>query len=196
MILRVLRGRGSRDDIVALEAALARVAGEATAERAGPAWFRLGWRRAEGLDREVVVVSHWSSAEAATKSDANQTSPVAFARQHVGDIELVHFEVDDTIRGHSTEEPVAIRIATGRFSRPGADREMQDLLRERAPRIGAEMAEAWVGRRLTGRDVEVTFVSAWRRLPEDRRLDDAFWPDIALRYDQFVVEVYSTLGVE
>jgi hypothetical protein len=42
----------------------------------------------------------------------------------------------------------------------------------------------------------VTFVSAWRRLPSDRPLDEAFWPDIALRYDQFVVEVYSAVGVE
>jgi len=106
------------------------------------------------------------------------------------------FEVDDTIRRDSDDEPVAIRIATGRFSKPGADAEMQNLLRQRAPLIGDEMAEAWVGRRLNGREVEVTFVSAWRRLPPDLSLEEAFWPDIALRYDEFAVEVYSAVGVE
>jgi hypothetical protein len=73
---------------------------------------------------------------------------------------------------------------------------MQNLLRQRAPLIGDEMSEAWVGRRLTGRAVEVTFVSAWRRLPTDRSLEAAFWEDIALRYDHFSVEVYSAVGVE
>jgi len=128
--------------------------------------------------------------------DANQTSPLVVARRLLHEVEVAHFEVDESIRRQSDEQPVALRIATGRFSKPGADAEMQDLLRERAPLIGDAMAEAWVGRRLTGREVEVTFVSAWRRLPEDHALDEAFWPDIALRYDQFAVEVYSTVGVE
>jgi hypothetical protein len=33
-------------------------------------------------------------------------------------------------------------------------------------------------------------------VPEDRPLGEAFWPDIALRYDLFAVEVYSPVGVE
>jgi hypothetical protein len=146
-------------------------------------------------DRDVVVVSHWASAEAAAHGDVTQTSPYALARRLLGEVEVLHFEVDESIRRHSDDEPMAIRLATGRFSKPGADAEMLNLLRQRAPLIGDEMAEAWVGRRLSGRAVEVTFVSTWRRLPEDRRLDMAFWPDIALRYDQFAVEVYFPVGV-
>ena len=196
MILRVIRGLGSRDEVAALTTALATGGDLGTPEGAGLERVHVGWQAAEGLDRKVVVISYWSSAEAASKGDANQSSPLAIARQHLRDVHVAHFEVDDTIRRDSDDEPVAIRIATGRFSKPGADAEMQNLLRQRAPLIGDEMAEAWVGRRLSGREVEVTFVSAWRRLPPDLSLEEAFWPDIALRYDEFAVEVYSAVGVE
>jgi hypothetical protein len=210
VILRVMRGRGDGDRVASLGAAL-RAELRPDTERRGPERFHLGWRpmpaaatagsatggaAASEADREVVVVSHWASAEDAARADVAQTSPFAIASRHLGPIQVVHFEVDDTIRRSSDDEPVAIRLATGRFSKPGADAEMQNLLRQRAPLIGDEMAEAWVGRRLTGRAVEVTFVSTWRRLPADRSLEEAFWPDIALRYDQFVVEVYSAVGVE
>jgi hypothetical protein len=200
-----MRGRGGRDQVVSLHGALrAEVRPEGT-ERRGPERFHLGWRPsteparladASEADRDVVVVSHWASPEQAARADVAQVSPFAIAQRHLGPIDVAHFEVDESIRRHSDDEPVAIRLATGRFSKPGADAEMQNLLRQRAPLIGDDMAEAWVGRRLNGRAVEVTFVSTWRRLPDDRKLDEAFWPDIALRYDEFVVEVYSTVGVE
>ena len=203
MILRVIRGRGGRDQVAALDHALRTELRPIGGEPRGPERFHVGWREAPAdaqgteastADGDVVVVSHWASAEAAAQADAAQTSPFAIARRHLGEVGGVHFEVDDTIRRRSDDGPIAIRIATGRFSKPGADAEMQNLLRQRAPLIGEEMAEAWVGRRLTGRAIEVTFVSTWRRLPTDRPLDEAFWPDIALRYDQFVVEVYATVG--
>ncbi len=203
MILRVMRGRGARDQVVSYHDALHSELHRGGAERGGPERFHVGWRPANGpalladTDRDVVVVSQWLSAEVAAQADAAQMTPIAIARRHeLVELGVVHFEIDDTIRRHSDDEPMAIRLATGRFSKPGADAEMQNLLRQRAPLIGDEMAEAWVGRRLTGRAVEVTFVSTWRRLPDDRRLDEAFWPDIALRYDQFAVEVYSPVGVE
>lgn len=203
MILRVMRGRGGGDQVTALDGALRALLRPSGVEPQGPERFHVGWRpttatpidgiEAAAADRDVVVVSHWASAEAAAQADVARTSPFAIATQHLGEINVVHFEVDETIWRRSDDEPVAIRIATGRFSKPGADSEMQNLLRQRAPRIGDEMAEAWVGRRLTGRAVEVTFVSTWRRLPAEQPLDAAFWPDIALRYDQFVVEVYSAV---
>lgn len=72
---------------------------------------------------------------------------------------------------------------------------MQELLRQRVPIIGPEMTEAFVGRRILDHAIEVTFASAWSRHPADRRLEDTFWPDIALRYDHFAVEVYAAIGV-
>lgn len=201
MILRVMRGRGSRQAFEQLGDGIQ----SGAADRRGLERYHVAWRPARRNpnkgsigdgDRDILVVAHWSSTEAAAASDAAGLSPLASVRRLLSDVEIVHFEVDETIRRHSDDPAVAIRIATGTFSRPGTDAEMQNLLRERAPAIGDEMSEAWVGRRLTGRAVEVTFVSAWRRLPTDRSLEEAFWPDIALRYDQFVVEVYTAGGVE
>ena len=109
-------------------------------------------------------------------------------------LEPSHFEVDETIHRGSDDEPVAVRIATGRFSKPGADIEMLDLLRERVPLVGDEMCEAYVGRRIVERMVDITFISTWRRFPADRRLDETFWQDIALRYDSFSVDVFTPVS--
>lgn len=201
MILRVMRGRGTRQEMAQLRDGIQLGA----AARRGLERFHIGWRPVQRPPRgddiredelEIVVIAHWSSAEAAAIGDAMGISPLATVRRLIRDVEVVHFEVDETIRRHSDDPAVALRIATGRFSRPGTDAEMQELLRQRSPSIGDEMSEAWVGRRISGRAVEVTFISAWRRLPTDRSLEEAFWPDIALRYDQFVVEVYTAAGVE
>jgi hypothetical protein len=211
VILRVMRGRGGRDQVVALRHVLRDQLAAEGAGR-GPERFQLGWRAAPevtGMDdataaddagpdavHDVVLISQWSAAEAAASADSNETSPLVTARRHLGPINVVHFEVDESIRRQSEEAPVAIRLATGRFSKPGADVEMQNLLRERAPQIAEDMTDAWIGRRLSGRAVEVIFVSCWRGLPAGRSLEDPLWSDIALRYDEFAVEVYSAVEVE
>ena len=90
---------------------------------------------------------------------------------------------------HARRQQDARRLVTrgrpGRFSKPGSDIEMLQTLRQRVPLVGDEMSEAYVGRRMVGHSVEVAFVSAWQRLPTDRVLEESFWSDIALRYDEF-----------
>jgi hypothetical protein len=200
VILRAIRGRASPDELVALRTALDATLGAGAGERRGPARFHLGSRPGRhtggeaGDELEVIVIAFWDSAEDATSGDLRQVSPLSLARRELGDVEVAHFEIDETFLRHSNEQPVALRLATGRFSKHGADLEMQQMLRQRAPLIGDEMTEAYVGRRLFGRSVEVTFVSAWSRSPDDRTLEEAFWPDIALRYDEFSVEVYTALA--
>lgn len=192
VILRVIRGRAEAEPLEALRRDLGARPGANSAPGEGPVRVHLGCR--EGTDSlEVVLIACWESAESAARADALKTSPFSIARRHVQMNDALHFEVDETILRSSADEPVAIRIATGRFSKPGADLEMQELLRQRAPLIDEDMCEAYVGRRIVGRAVEVTFVSAWRRLPANRRLEEPFWPDIALRYDHFAVEVYTSI---
>ncbi len=192
MILRVIRGRGDAAQLEELRRDLtARLADDA-ADAPSPIRTHLGCRPA-GPSLEVLVISCWQSAEAAARGDALDSSPLALARRHFTALDAALFEVDETILRSSEDEPVAIRVATGRFSKPGADIEMQELLRQRAPLIDEDMCEAYVGRRMANRAVEVTFVSAWRRLPADRRLEEVFWQDIALRYDAFDVEVYTAI---
>ena len=193
MILRVIRGRASPQQLDQLRAALQTSFETNAVDVPGLTRFHFGSRQVSG-QFDVVLVVFWGSAEAAANGDARGLTPLRVAEKlDLHYLEAAHFEVDETILRNAETSPVAIRIATGRFSRRGADIEMQELLRQRAPLIGEEMTEAYVGRRLVGRAVEVTFVSLWQRPPEGRRLEDTFWPDIALRYNHFEVEVYAAI---
>jgi hypothetical protein len=203
VILRVIRGRASRDELRVLDAALETTLTSEVRDQRGPTRFHLASRPTRAGagesgddDLEVIMISLWSSAEAAASRDAGATSPLSIARRQMRDLSVAHFEIDEPFIRQPNERPIWIRLATGRFSKHGADLQMQELLRQRAPLIGEEMTEAYVGRRLVGRAVEVTFVSAWNDLPNGQRLEEALWPDIALRYDEFVVEVYQPIGVE
>ena len=202
MILRAIRGRASAAELAELHDALETTVRSNAGEQAGPDRFHMGSRAVKGepghsdAELEALVISRWSSPEAARNGDARNRSPLVIAQRHLRDLSVEHFEIDDSFVRQSDAHPVAIRLATGRFSRHGADLEMQQLLRQRAPLIGDEMTEAYVGRRMVGSAVEVTFVSAWSRPPADRPLEEAFWPDIALRYDEFRVEVYAAMGVQ
>ena len=194
MILRVIRGRADREHVVALRAALEERlgpgAGPAAGTEYGPDRHHLGVRPGVGQD-EVLLLACWRSAEAAAAGDARNVSPWRMARRHLDDVAIEHFEVDRNLLRDPDARPIALRVATGRFSRPGGDIRMQELLRERLTSVGPEMTEAYVGRRLTGRNVDVTFVSLWQELPADQRLEDPFWPDISIQYDEFSVEVYG-----
>jgi hypothetical protein len=194
VILRLIRGRARPDQVEALRAGVTETLAPGSGAASVPARYHLG-QRWSGDQVEVIFVVFWASPEALAVADDAGVSPLRIAeRMDVRFLEAAHFEIDETILRHSDRQPVAIRVATGRFSKPGSDIEMQDLLRHRAPLLGDEMTEAYVGRRIMGRAVEVTFVSAWQQLPEDRKLEDTFWPDIALRYDHFSVEVYGAIS--
>jgi hypothetical protein len=192
VILRLIRGRGGATAVDALCAELKAKLGPDSGELAGPARFHLA-TRGEASDSDILVTAFWASAEAAVSGDRREISPFSLARRHLDDVVAEVFEIDETILRRSDDRPEFIRVLTGTFSKPGADIEMLELLRQRVPLIGDEMSEAFVGRRMVDRAVEVTFVSAWRSAPDGRPLEEAFWPDIVLRYDSFELAVYRTV---
>ena len=194
MILQVIRGRARPDQADALGAALAEKLGSDAQEEGGPVRFHLGTRPA-GAELDAILISSWTPFEAAASADARGMNPLSIARATLPTAEAAHFELDETIVRSSAAAALAIRLGIGRFSKPGSDIEMLQLLRQRVPLVGDEMSEAYVGRRMVDRSVEVAFVSAWQRLPTDRVLEETFWQDIALRYDEFTVEVYTTVAI-
>lgn len=194
MILRVIRGRAGPREVESLCETLAARLGPGSGVLGGPTRFHLGTRPA-GDELDVAIIAFWPSAEAAAAGDARGTNALALARDVLAMLSAAAFEIDKSILRNSELQPVALRIATGRFSKPGSDIEMQELLRERAPGVGEEMTEAYVGRRIEGRAIEVTFVSLWQRIPEGRDLEAPFWPDIALTYDRFEVEVFTAVPI-
>jgi hypothetical protein len=194
VILRLIRGRARPEQVDALCAALDEKLGSGSHEIGGPIRFHCATRPA-GDELDVLIIAFWGTFEAAADADKRGISALSIARTTLPSVEAAHFEIDETILRNSVEEPIALRLGVGRFSKPGSDIEMLETLRQRVPQIGDEMTEAYVGRRILDRQVEVTFVSAWQRLPADRELDKTFWPDIALRYDEFTVEVYTAMGI-
>lgn len=201
MILRVIRGSAHNRDLAKIAASF----GRARPARSGgdPALLRLhvGHRDVspdnDGPDAEaeIAVVSSWDSAEAATAADARGASPLSVARQQLQDLQVEHFEIDETVLRDDDPPIKLVRIATGRFSKAGAHTEMLEALRERVPLLGDPVVEAYTGRRLLGREVCVTFVSTWHDVPAGQDLEAALWPDIALRYDSFEVCVYRTITI-
>ncbi|HJW21242.1 MAG TPA: hypothetical protein VJ506_02315 [Candidatus Limnocylindrales bacterium] len=135
----------------------------------------LGTDRATG---ELVEVTVWDDTESARSAGGDGHS-------------AEYFDIGTTWLEWSREEPVVFRVAVGRFTRPGSDREMLAALRDRIPELGDGMTESAAGRRLNGRAVEVLFFSAWAREPAGRRVDRAFWRDLSLHDDGFVVRVCS-----
>jgi hypothetical protein len=190
MILRVIRGRADRERLAGLRAAIDERLGTGPGAEFGPDRHHLGVRPGDGHD-EVLLLTCWRSAEAAAAGDAHDVSPWRLAAHHLEDVRVEHFEIDRNVLRDPDARPVAVRVATGTFARPDGDIRMQELLRERLSSLGPEMTEAYVGRPLLGRTVDVTFVSVWQAYPPGQPLEDAFWPDITIQYDEFSVEVYG-----
>ena len=194
MILRVIRGRASPEQLETLQAALQEKLGAAVREQTGIVTYHLGARPGDGM-LEWAFVALWESPEAVKSGDAGGRTALSIATAlGLEGLETTHFEIDAPIRDPGSSDIVAIRIACGDFSKPGADIEMLNTLRARVPLIGDEMAEAYVGRRLVGRAVEVTFVSVWRELPDHPSLEGPFWPDIVVQYDRLSIDVYESVG--
>lgn len=197
MILRIVLGQVRPGQLRTLAASVGAKSEPVGHAQAGLIRAHLA-ARPDGDRHQVVDVTFWSTPESAAQTLIENASDPARPSDLAAFVDFqpaTYFEVDETVLRRSERDPVALRLTIGRFSKPGSDRLMQDLLRERAPLIGDDMTEAYVGRRVDGRHVEVTFVSAWQRIPEALPLDQPFWPDISTRYDEFFVGVYVPLGL-
>ena len=194
MILRTVPGRIRPGGIADL--ANGSVAGAAVRPDLAPELLRahVGVDRA---GRDLLAVSIWDSVDAAVGAGLGTGDPGLDRRlAELAELEEPSlFDIGGTWVQRSDHRPVALRLASGRFTQPGSDVEMQELLRRRVPTIGEAMSEACVGRRIVGNSIEVLFYSAWLEEPAERPLDAAFWPDISLRYDHFSVRVFVPLAV-
>lgn len=154
------------------------------------------WVRADEDVAELVWLDFWatSGAAAAGSGPSNGPQAAALLASVLDDQAIAHFEVEEGLTRESADEPRILRLAVGRFSRPGADVETQEILRRRLPSLGPEMVEAYVGRRIVGRAVEVAFISTWLAEPVDGPLDAPLWPDVVVRYDSVHIGRYRRLS--
>lgn len=193
MIVRIVRGRLAPDRLEEARARLGAAGLLPAGPRPGLIRSHVGARQ-DSAGLEVVALDFFDTPEdaAAVEGSGPPTAPVVLTPLLLA-IETAHFEVDDMVLRPTAEDPFAIRLTVGRFSRPGADAEMQEVLRERVATFGSEMAESYVARRMVGRAVEVALVSTWLAEPAGLRLERPFWPDMVSRYDEFVLAVYAPI---
>jgi hypothetical protein len=185
MILRILRGivadPAPTEPSVWLEDALGRV----RKGRNRPLAAYLGWR-VTGDGASVAIVTAWKDAVRALSFDRDIR---AFDRTlHAPEPVLYECEISD--RSPAEEPPGVLRIAAGWIER-GPEAEIQQELRRRLPGLGPELLDAYVGRRIRGRSVEILLVATWTTEPPDHPLDEPLWPDITARYREFLVETYE-----
>ncbi len=151
-------------------------------------------RRTSDDADEVLFMTVWESAEAEMQRIGNveRMLPIDDVSEHLAVDSIGHFEVDAFTVQESVGEPAVIRTATG-WIEMGPDVEIQQELRRRLPTLGSELVEAYVGRRMRGRTVEVLLVAAWSEAPEGISLLEPLWPDITARYHSFTVETWEPL---
>ena len=80
--------------------------------------------------------------------------------EHLDFRSVEHFEIDESLLLHTDEPPTVARIAVGSVPL-GNDVEIQQEIRARIGALGGGVAEAYVGRRIRDRAVEVAFVTLW-----------------------------------
>jgi hypothetical protein len=194
MILRIVRGHVAADRLDALTEGFVDRYAPLARDTPGLVRFHAAVRPdADG--HELVVVTFWSSVEAALKAYGGDMASVRTLDGLARDADLTaveYFEIDETQFRRSTADAAVLRLTFGQVAK-GIDAEIQQELRSRLHELEPAMTEAYVGRRMLGQDVQIAFVSAWETVSTRLPLDEPFWPEISGRYERFVVATYRPI---
>ena len=142
---------------------------------------------------EFATVTTWATADdtvAAFGPNVDGIAMVAGVTEHLDVRTVEHFELDESVTIQHEAPRAILRIAVGSIEL-GSDAEIQQELRRRVPELGGDVVEAYVGRRIRDRMVEVAFVTLWSGRPARLTLEDPVFPDVAERYASYAIEVYE-----
>ena len=165
MILRIVRGRilPGRHDLVraGLVASFSQVR-----ELAGVVQAHMALRSVpDGND--FAVISTWTTPDAAMAvfgRNVDRVASIPGVSEHLDFRSVDHFEIDESLLIHADQPPTVARIAVGSVQL-GNDVEIQQEIRTRMGALGGQVAEAYVGRRIRDRTVEIAFVTLWAGRP-------------------------------
>ena len=191
MILRIVRGRIAVTRVEGLTAAFNALSDGHARVTPGLVRSHVGIRPLAD-ECEAMLVTCWETVDAAFAANDGElvglgASDGATADGGLGGV--AYFEVDESTLRRSEAAADILRLSVGRVAR-GMDVDIQQELRERMHLLEPEMTEGYVGRRIQGNDVEIAFISAWEREPDNRSLDAPMWPDISASYDAFEVATF------
>ena len=193
MILRIVRGRILPGRLDTLRAGLvASFSQVRDLDGIHHAHFAL---RGVADGTEFAIISTWTTPDAAMAVFGRNVDGVVTMSGVTENLDYhtaEHFEIDESLLVQADEPPTFARIAVGSVPL-GNDVEIQQEIRARMGALGGEVAEAYVGRRIRDRSVEVAFVTLWAGRPADRPLDEPLWHDVAERYESYWIEVYDEI---
>jgi hypothetical protein len=152
--------------------------------------------RPVGDEHELASMTLWQTVEAALSAYAGNLSAIRTLDDRGHGEELTHvdyYEVEDAVIRRDGVDTTFLRLTAGTVAR-GLDADIQQQLRRRLEGLPPELAEAYVGRRVLGDVVEISFVSTWSGARDRDTLDAPIWPDISTRYDVFRVAVFDVIS--
>lgn len=198
MILRVVRGRirpRERDHVVA---AMRDDYQPLLLTTPGLVRFVLGIRPdPESGGDSLAAMSSWESLDAVNAAyGGDLTAPRTIDGPDRGAIydSVAYYELEAHRLATGVAAPTLLRVSAGIVSR-GLDADIQQELRVRLAQLPAEAVEAYVGRRVIGRSVEIAFMSTWTEAPDGISLEQPIWPDISEQYETFALELHQVVIV-
>jgi hypothetical protein len=195
VILRVVSGQIRPGELDAVSQSFRRAYSPIAAETPGLRRYVVGVRPIEGGACRLAAMSIWDGVEAALAAYGGElaTPRTLDGRDHGAMLDRVdHYEVEAGRNLAGGREPTRLRLTAGTVAR-GLDADIQRELRARVPELPDEALEAYVGRRVLGRVVEIAFVSTWTEPPSGLALDAPIWPAISARYETFRLEVHDVI---
>jgi hypothetical protein len=195
VILRIVSGRIRRGRLDSVAEAYATQYHPVAMGMAGLDRFLVGVRP-HGEEHKLASMTVWQTVEAALAAYAGDLSAKRTLDDRGHGEELTHvdyYEVEDAVVYHAGVDAAFLRLTAGTIAR-GLDADIQQELRRRLDELPAELAEGYVGRRVLGNFVEISFVSTWSAARDRGSLDAPIWPEISSRYDAFNVDVFDIIS--
>jgi len=195
VILRIVSGRVRQGRLEAVTDAYRTSYHSVAMATAGLERFLVATRPV-GDEHELASMTLWRTVEAALSAYAGNLSAIRTLDDRGHGEELTHvdyYEVEDAVIRRDGVDTTFLRLTAGTVAR-GLDADIQQQLRRRLAGLPPELAEAYVGRRVLGDVVEISFVSTWSGARDRESLDAPIWPDISTRYEAFRVAVFDVIS--
>jgi hypothetical protein len=195
VILRVVSGQIRPGELDAVSESFRRAYAPIAAATRGLQRYVVGVRPVAGGACRLAAMSIWDGVESALAAYGGElTTPRTLdGRDHGAILDRVdYYEVEAGRILVDGREPTHLRLTAGTVAR-GLDADIQQELRTRVPELPDEALEAYVGRRVLGRLVEIAFMSTWIASPLGLTLDAPIWPAISDRYETFRLEVHDVI---
>jgi hypothetical protein len=195
VILRVVGGQIRRGELVAVSRSFRTAFVPVAARTRGLRRYVVGTRPSEDGGHRLAAMTIWDDLDGALAAYGGELSTprTLDGLDHGAHLDRVdYYEVEATRARADEREPTRLRLTAGTVAR-GLDADVQEELRARVPELPDEAIEAYVGRRVLGRVVEIAFMSTWTKEPPGLVLDAPIWPAISARYETFRMELHDVV---